>query len=102
MRQSSEEPIYLLLEYTFWRQKLQTSNVELGFEPIWLTQAIKILNKGASLSPALFFLSSEHPVWNPKYSEVSWSTLPRKFTADEIYHAASSHKIISYVTYPQP
>lgn len=93
-----------LLETKNW---VQISDVELGFQLIWLTQAIKTLDKGAPLSLeycslALFLLSSEHHVWDHKYSVVSRSTFHRKFTADEKYHAASTHKIISYITYPQP
>lgn len=85
------KPAYLfvigihLLETKNW---LQISDMELGFELIWLAQAIEILNKGTCLSlelcdPALSFLPTENPVWNHKYSEAGRSTIHRKFAADE-------------------
>lgn len=82
-----------LLETKNW---VQIFDVELGFQLIWLTQAIKILYKeGVPLSLkycnlALILLSSERHVWDHKYSVVSRETLHGKFTVDEKYHAAST------------
>lgn len=87
-----------LLESRNW---VQISDVELGFQLVCLTQAIKIFDKGAPFSAgyctlALFVLSIEHHCGDHKYSVVSRSTLHRRFSADEKDHTASTQNHFLY------